>query len=129
MMNPGTKEGEEHQMWWMRYPTAGLVFFAACLLACGSSPPTGTDAGEPDATLDLVALDDCKDNEVAIPGGGCKRIGVETCAIDGVPGIKGPKSNWTCVRVGVQECTASGGGRGIKGPPSWTCQPIGPPTT
>ena len=49
-------------------------------------------------TACIPIFDACKDNEVPMPGGGCKRVGVERCE------------------------------GGIKGPPDWTCKPIGPPT-
>jgi len=48
-------------------------------------------------TACIPIFDACKDNEVPMPGGGCKRVGVERCE------------------------------GGIKAPPHWTCQPIGPP--
>jgi hypothetical protein len=46
----------------------------------------------------LPLLDDCQGNQVPVPGGGCKEVGVEMC-----PG-------------------------GIRGPPDWSCKPVGPPT-
>jgi hypothetical protein len=48
-------------------------------------------------------LDDCPGDQVSIPGGGCKRIGVEECELEGQTGLRGP--------------------------PDWTCQPIGAPRT
>ena len=42
-------------------------------------------------------FDECKDDEVPLPGGGCERVGVKEC-----PG-------------------------GLMGPPGWACEPIGPP--
>jgi nitrous oxidase accessory protein NosD len=126
---------------------AGLPLFltAAAVLVLGSGcSANGTvslDAGTPDGGYDTVCgpnlkpygptcvpiLDDCPDNHVPIPGGGCKRVGVEECSVDGVAGIKGPP-DWTCKRIGVVECKTADGGPGIKGPPDWTCKAIGPPT-
>jgi len=42
-------------------------------------------------------FDECKDDEVPLPGGGCERVGIKEC-----PG-------------------------GLMGPPDWACEPIGPP--
>ena len=66
-------------------------------------PDTGGSAQcgpnlRPYKTACIPIFDACKDNEVPMPGGGCKRVGVERCE------------------------------GGIMGPPDWTCKPIGPPT-
>jgi hypothetical protein len=90
------------------------------LASCAGSPALSRDAG-PDSSPDgsvaqcaqglrsygpacIPVFDECKDDEVPLLGGGCKRVGVE-------------------------ECTAAGGGPGLKAPPDWSCTPIGPPTT
>jgi hypothetical protein len=98
------------------------------------------DAGAPDAGWDTVCgpnlkphgpacvptLDDCPDDHAPVPGGGCKRIGVVECEIDGVEGLRAPP-DWACTRIGVKECTAADGRPGIRGPPGWTCTAIGAP--
>jgi len=50
----------------------------------------------------VPVLDDCEGGpgyRVPVPGGGCKRVGVELCA----------------------------DGTGLRGPPDWTCKQVGPP--
>jgi len=89
-----------------------LVALAA---GCGPGSP-GSDAGsarpdgrvaecapglKPHGPACLPIFDECKEDEVPLLGGGCKKVGVE-------------------------ECTPAGGGHGIKGPPDWTCQAVGP---
>jgi hypothetical protein len=81
----------------------------ACASGCSENGGATSDAGSWDTICPpglqargpacVPVLDDCTGDQVPVPGGGCKQIGVE-------------------------ECTG-----GIKGPPDWTCKPIGPPTT
>jgi hypothetical protein len=52
----------------------------------------------------IPIFDECKEDEVPLLGGGCKKVGVEECEIDG--GLKAPR-DWTCQRVGVVECEPS----------------------
>jgi hypothetical protein len=64
--------------------------------------------------------DDCPEDQLPLLGGGCKRVGAETC-LSGW-GIKaGP--DWTCKPIGVRECDR---GWGLAAPPEFKCQPIGP---
>jgi Right handed beta helix region len=93
----------------------------------------------PHGSACIPILDNCKQNEVPLPGGGCKQVGVVTC--DG--GLRGPEET-SCTPVGVVEC--SGGLKspdetactpvgvvecsgGLKGPADATCTTVGPPTT
>ncbi|MCA9669564.1 MAG: right-handed parallel beta-helix repeat-containing protein [Myxococcales bacterium] len=71
-------------------------------------------------------FDTCSDDEVPIPGGGCKRVGVGPCEIGGQPGLEAPP-DWTCRRIGAAECTSTTGAPGIQSSPDWTCTPIGAP--
>lgn len=76
---------------------------------CAGPQPSGQDAGPGACARGLRAMgpacvpvfDPCKDDEVALQGGGCKR-------------------------VGVQECLQ---GWGLMEPPDWRCKPVGPPRT
>jgi len=84
---------------------AGLLSLPACNDAPVPPPPADADATlgactadiGPDAGPCTPLLDHCAPGQIPLPGGGCKRIGVERC--DG----------------------------GLRGPPDWTCKPIGPP--
>ena len=81
----------------------------ALLAGCSEPADNASDAGPPkcvegQATTGqacVPAFDDCKEGELPLLGGGCKRIGVTECA----------------------------GGWGLAGPPNWKCKPIGPPRT
>lgn len=118
----------------------GLLGVWAC--SDDHQPKKDFDAGVPDAVPDTSAdlsmtdvlcdpglkphgsacipvLDSCKRDEVPVPGGGCKKVGVAPCA----GGIQDPASS-TCTPVGVEECPG-----GLKGPTETTCTLIGPPAT
>jgi hypothetical protein len=88
----------------------------ALALASCSAPPSHTvsDGGpisktscgpnlKPYKTACIPILDDCPESHVPVPGGGCKRVGVTECTVNGGPGLEAP--------------------------PDWTCRPIGPPRT
>ena len=89
---------------------AALVLLLVVVSGCKDSTPPATDGGpgscgpnlRPYKTACVPMLDDCAKDHVPVPGGGCKRIGVD-------------------------ECTTSEGGPGIKGPPERTCERVGPP--
>ena len=84
--------------------------------AAETSTDTGCPSGlKPYGSACIPVLDDCKQDEVPLPGGGCKKVGVETCSV----GLKGPKDT-TCTPVGVVECSG-----GLKGPDETTCTPVG----
>ena len=98
----------------MRRPArsaATLLFFFVFTNGCNENGGAGTDggAGTNKCAPGLKAMgpacvpifDECKDDEVPMLGGGCKRVGVREC----------------------------NGGWGIEGPPDWKCKPIGPPRT
>ena len=86
-----------------------LVLLA--LLGCSESGESNnSDTGAPNNCAPglkpmgpacVPIFDECKDDEVPMLGGGCKRVGVKEC-LDG----------W-----------------GLMGPPDWKCKPIGPPRT
>jgi hypothetical protein len=115
---------------------AGLGDGAAAETSTDASCPTGL---KQHSTACVPILDDCKQDEVPLPGGGCKQVGVELCS----GGLKGPKES-TCIPVGVEECNGGLKGPdeatctpvgvvecsgGLKGPADATCTPVGPPTT
>ncbi len=93
------------------HATFRLAVVSATLLgACSAGSPTASDAGSdagapelgacpptlrPYKTACVPVLDDCPGNQVPVPGGGCKKVGVEECELDGVPGIKAPP-DWAC---------------------------------
>ena len=119
----------------------GFVGCIALVAGCGVTPGPLSDAGADGGDGRIAScgpglkalgpacipiFDECKDDEVPLLGGGCKKVGVEECELDGVPGLRAPP-DWTCQRVGVVECEPEGGGTGIKGPPDWTCKRIGVP--
>ena len=68
----------------------------------------------------IPIFDECKDDEVPMLGGGCKRVGVEPC--DG--GIIGPPL-WTCLQVG--KATASHCPVGWRVAVTGGCEPLLPP--
>ena len=82
----------------------------ACLVLAGCSDP---EQASPDGGTNtkcakglkamggacVPLFDECAGDEVPVPGGGCKRVGVKECL----------------------------GGWGLAGPPDWKCKPIGPP--
>ncbi|MCA9669563.1 MAG: right-handed parallel beta-helix repeat-containing protein [Myxococcales bacterium] len=117
-----------------------LLVVGSCLslFACGTEAgdPPSADARVPDcgSLLRAVggrctpALDECTgDDEVPLPGGGCKHVGVRICEVGGQSGVAAPP-DYECLRVGVAECTAATGGPGLRGPPDWTaCKAIGAP--
>ena len=90
-----------------------LAFLMSAILAllvlsgCSDSESTSTDGGtnkcakglKPMGPACVPIFDECKDDEVPMLGGGCKRVGVRECL----------------------------GGWGLAGPPDWKCKPIGPP--
>jgi hypothetical protein len=90
-----------------RYRT--VLGCALVLLLCAGCGETkqGDDGGAGQCPKGLKAVgracapvfDSCKDDEVPLLGGGCKKVGVEECS------------------------------GGIKGPPDWKCKPIGVPAT
>lgn len=92
-------------------PRASIAVLGALLalaVACSSEPSAVTGPTCPAGTRAVLTacapvFDTCEKDEVSLPGGGCKRVGAETCT-DGISGMVG-----------------------IKGPPDWTCKPIGPP--
>ena len=67
----------------------------------GTTPSKCAPGLEPMGPACVPIFDECKDDEVPMLGGGCKRVGVKEC-LDG----------W-----------------GLIGPPDWKCKPIGPPRT
>ncbi|MFZ5786244.1 MAG: right-handed parallel beta-helix repeat-containing protein, partial [Acidobacteriota bacterium] len=106
-----------------------LLLIAACRLPPwlpAPSPDAGSDGAasrcgsnlRPYKAACLPILDDCPGNQVPVPGGGCKKVGVEAC--DGKAGIKGVDG--TCHPVGPQRPCL----------PGWTtveggwCEPIVP---
>jgi hypothetical protein len=80
-----------------------LLSLCACS-AADEGPATTTSCGanlKPYKTACVPMLDECPGDHVPVPGGGCKRVGVEECTVDGAPGIKSPP-DWTCERIGPE---------------------------
>ncbi|MFZ5785819.1 MAG: right-handed parallel beta-helix repeat-containing protein, partial [Acidobacteriota bacterium] len=116
-----------------------FVVLVLLLVACNeSSLPSdaGVDSGDactdgrigqcaaglkPHGPACVPILDRCKDDEVPLLGGGCKRVGVEECVIDGAPGTKAPPA-WQCTRVGPPTACSPGWSRLKDG---W-CEPVLP---
>ena len=87
-------------------PLLALVFSSGCADDAETTPDSGTNNNcapglKPMGPACVPIFDECKDDEVPMLGGGCKRVGVKEC-LDG----------W-----------------GLMGPPDWKCKPIGPPRT
>jgi len=109
--------------------TLALLLLPACVSQPTShhdndSGPTATCGPnlKPYKTACVPVLDDCPEDHVPVPGGGCKHIGAEECTVDGGPGIKGPP-DWTCTRVGPPRRTCLRGFAKVKD--GW-CEPVLP---
>ena len=89
---------------------ANLLFLFVLNSGCADNAEIAPDSGaikqcapglKPMGSACVPIFDECKNDEVPMLGGGCKRVGVKEC-LDG----------W-----------------GLMGPPDWICKPIGPPRT
>ena len=89
---------------------ANLFLVLVLSSGCADNTETAPDGGSnnncapglrPMGPACVPIFDECRDDEVPMLGGGCKRVGVKEC-LDG----------W-----------------GLMGPPDWKCKPIGPPRT
>jgi len=138
---------------------AALICAAGCSGGLATPDDAGPGDGSTDASVDALCgaglkphgpacvpvLDDCKQGQVPVPGGGCKEVGIEPCSgglkgpmeatctpvgvVECSGGLKGPMEA-TCTPVGVETCSAGPAGlKGLKGPADPTCTSVGPPTT
>ena len=115
--------------WWIVLSVAMLATLACNGKSGDSAGDAGIPAGGPYScgpNLELYKsacvplFDKCRSDEVPLPGGGCKRVGVERCA----GGIKGPP-DWKCKHIGPPAACLPGWEK-VKG--GW-CEPILPPQT